>query len=816
MKMVTTVAIKNMGCYWKRNLLIGCAVCLSTILLFLVPSIGYDAMQLQFEAVKTAYPNWHASFYNVDGNTGKDMEGSADVGAMGYRYDAASAVNGENQIDICYLDEESMSMNLLSLESGRLPSEDNEIVVSEALLQSMGLKGGIGDRITIPYQLRTEEGLDHKTTGEFIITGFIPVTEINIENKEYLGLVSRDFIEKNFQDIKYTLYLQMETYGDSPATTDIEDAVYGIGERFGIEKKDINLNNSFLSANYFDPSVWAGIGAVILVVIIAGVITIYSIYYISMLQNIEEYGRLKAIGATRRQIRQIVLREGMAVAAIAVPVGLILGSLLLRGVISTIVGFAENTDNLLSEVMNELMGSNTVKLYYLWIYVTAAVTALLTVCLSLTKPMKIVGRLSPVEAIRYEGTTDKKAKQKKGYEDINLFRLVKRTLLDNKRRTVITVCSMAATGILYVAVASVAGSSDPKDAADNVRPGEYELRINVEEDKEHPEYSWKEIQKNNPLTEELKAQIQNIDGVETVDVFNSMDCIAAQLDGKKSAVGLPEKYWNEVESNIVEGSASYEDMKFGDKLVLTPFGKYSNPELKVGDYLDISVTDGDSVVEKRMQIAAFAHISDALCQYETFVTSEEGVEKLVQNNSNYYFHVQADKKFDQDVENQLKSLTEGDGRIVYESWQQEYDYWKGSYSLVNYLCYGFIIVLGAISIMNLVNTMINSIHARKKELGILQAIGLSQKQLIHMLQLESAVYILGTFLISVGAGLLAGYGVVSYMIKGGLMNITTYHFPLIPTMIFIAVLAAVQILINLAAGKFIKREPLIERIRFSE
>lgn len=816
MKMVTAIAVKNMCYNWKRNLLIGCAVCLASILLFLVPSIGYDAMQLQFGAVRQVYPSWHAAFHNVEAETAEDLQGASHIKTVGRRYDVASVVNEENQIELYYMDEESLKMNLLSMESGSLPSKDDEMVVSEGFLKAMGLRGEIGDRITVSYQLHTEEGLDFKTTGEFKITGFIPATENHIKNKIYLGLVSRTFAEENLQDGRCTLYIQMKTQGESPTVTDVEDAIYETGTAFGINKTDINVNNEFLEANYVDPSVWVGIIGIILIIIVAGVITIYSIYYVSMLQNIQEYGRLKAIGAAKRQIRQIVLIEGMAVAAIAVPAGLVLGSLVLKRALSAIFISASGIEETLTPIINELMSSGQVPLYYVWIYAIAAVTAFVTVYLSLRKPMKIVGRISPVEAIRCQGTANGKEKQRKGCEDIKLSGLVKRTLLGNKQRTIITVCSMAATGILYVAIASVLSSTNSADAADNTRPGEYELRINDEQDKEHPEYSWKEIQKDNPLTEELKAQILDIGGVEEVDEFKSMDVTAPQLDDEKSVAGLSEKYWNEVEDSIVEGKASYQDMELGDKLVLTPFGRTFNPELKVGDYLDIFIVDGDNVVKKRMQITAYANTSNALSQYETFVTSDKAVEKLVQNNSNYYFHIQADKKFDKDVENQLKQLAGDDKRIEYASWQQEYELWTVTYRLTNNLCYGFIIVLGAISIMNLINTMINSIHARKKELGILQAIGLSEKQLIQMLQLESAFYTLGTFLISIGIGLLAGYGVVSHMIRKELMNLTAYHFPFLQTVIFIAVLAAVQILINLAAGKFIKRESLIERIRFSE
>ena len=49
---------------------------------------------------------------------------------------------------------------------------------------------------------------------------------------------------------------------------------------------------------------------VIVMVVLAGILTIYSIYYVSMIPKVQEYGKLKAIGSTKRQIRQMVFREG--------------------------------------------------------------------------------------------------------------------------------------------------------------------------------------------------------------------------------------------------------------------------------------------------------------------------------------------------------------------------------------------------------------------------------------------------------------------------------------------------------------------------
>ncbi len=65
-----------------------------------------------------------------------------------------------------------------------------------------------------------------------------------------------------------------------------------------------------------------------------------------------------------------------------------------------------------------------------------------------------------------------------------------------------------------------------------------------------------------------------------------------------------------------------------------------------------------------------------------------------------------------------------------------------------YGCYGILAIFGLIGILNLINTMINSVHVRKKELGMLQAIGMSGRQTVYMLQLEGLFYTAGTLAVS--------------------------------------------------------------------
>ena len=97
---------------------------------------------------------------------------------------------------------------------------------------------------------------------------------------------------------------------------------------------------------------------------------------------------------------------------------------------------------------------------------------------------------------------------------------------------------------------------------------------------------------------------------------------------------------------------------------------------------------------------------------------------------------------------------------------------------------------------------------------MLQAVGMSDLQLQIMLQLEGLFYTAGTLMIAVVGGSLAGYPVFLWAKNNGMFSIRNYHYPLAATLIMIAVLVLVQVMMMFAIGKSIKKDSLIDRIRF--
>lgn len=98
----------------------------------------------------------------------------------------------------------------------------------------------------------------------------------------------------------------------------------------------------------------------------------------------------------------------------------------------------------------------------------------------------------------------------------------------------------------------------------------------------------------------------------------------------------------------------------------------------------------------------------------------------------------------------------------------------------------------------------------------MQAIGMTDRQLQKMLQLEGMFYTVGTLALSLGGGSLLSYPIFLWAKKSGFFSVSHYHYPLAAAVTITVVMIVVQIVLSLILGKSVKKESLIERIRFSE
>lgn len=119
-------------------------------------------------------------------------------------------------------------------------------------------------------------------------------------------------------------------------------------------------------------------------------------------------------------------------------------------------------------------------------------------------------------------------------------------------------------------------------------------------------------------------------------------------------------------------------------------------------------------------------------------------------------------------------------------------------------------ILAVIGILNFINTMAASILSRRKEFAMLEAVGMTGKQLKYMLCFEGIYY--------------AGITIVISMVLGSLLNLTLIaglgsgffffspQFTVTPILICLPVLLFVVILIPVMGYRQIKKKSVVERM----
>lgn len=851
------IAFDNMKYHRSKNMLTGIAIVLTTLLLFLVPTVGVDMILAQYEMVNEEYPTWHAIFSNVDRQSVRDISLHHDIKDWGVYSDVIAHFSDLPDrgitVGMYYIDENAAKLNKVVLTAGKLPEKDNEIVISKEVMSMLDIDGEVGDTITIPYQMVTETGLDYSQEKDFVISGLFDVTFATVGfPTTYEVFVSDVFLQETGADDSYYFLIQV---GDRENATldEIKEAIDNIAEQFDIPDDDYSYNLSYLSANYVDPSIVAAIVVIMFIIIIAGAVTIYSIYYVSMSQRIQEFGRLRAVGATSGQLRRIVLFEGLLVAFISVPIGLLIGTVLTKPVLYFFADSSRIDNNYMMsmiELLYQIISEERITVFHWWIYMVAVLVTFITVYISLIKPMRIAGRVSVIEALKFTGNAASE-RRRKGRENIGIWDLGMNHLSGNRRKTMVTIISMSLTGVFIMVVSTVLSCTSPDKMTDESFLGEYRLTNVISEgDKEHPEWSWSEIVKDNPLNDKLKKQIEEMEGVVSVDEFSRVDIdilsvesaggdgdgnagmtednkqeeisdIVPESNNGEDICGIPENYTEEIENGIIEGSATYEQLKSGENVIIDKLFMVWNPELdiSVGSTIKVVVHDGDRTYIKKLNVLAIADYRSALHNGNCIIMAKQGADSLCENNINEIFYINGQEKYNKELDDKLNQMLEDADlmdNVDVRSRQSEYDVNKSGLTLIHNGCYVFFGILSVICIMNLVNTMLNSVHIREKELGMLQAIGMTDRQLRIMLIEEGLFYTLGTLLITIGAGSVLGYLLYALAKKEYILGIRDYSYPIRMVCIIAAVLTFIQVFLAFALSKSVRKESLIDRIRFGE
>ncbi len=707
--------------------------------------------------------------------------------------------NEDNYLGIMYLDENTPEMINMKLEEGRFPKAYNEIAIQSGYLENiLNMPVEVGQTIQLEYQINTTKEI---IKDEFIITGIIKTEDIHNNYKSYTAVASEDYFNKHKNsDINYTVCILVNK-DEKLSGDEIKYTVEQIGENAGVSKFSVEVNEDYINASNPDPTVIGGGIVIAFIVIVSSIIVIYSVFYVSIINKVQEFGKIKAIGATLKQIKLIVLTEGLILSTIAIPIGLILGNIISNTVIIKIMNFAQFN----------------VGKYNLMINIAVFLVVYLTVFISLIKPMNIAGRISPVEAMRYTGEVASDSNERVGNNEINILKLTIANIIRFKKRTCITLISLSLSGILFITISAVLNSIDAEKMSRLRMPCEFSFLLDnyIVGDGEEDEISIEELQSFNPIGSDMQKIILDIPGVKKIEMYNAVGVEFYLDDGQKMDVtidGFKESDLEKIQSELVDGEINYESLLTEDVVICSDPILAEEYNLNVGDKFKFNIYDLEGVYEKEYTIVAIANIPDL---GNPFIMPNEIVKSLTSQETENLLDIYVENGYYDSVEEELNKLIENEEFIKMVGLNEVIEGNKGQIAITKTLGYALVIIVGVIGFMNLVNTMITSIIARKRELSIMQAIGLTNKQLVMMLNLEGIFYVGGTLLITLTLGNVLGY-IAFIIFKNTGASYAIYSYPWIQTIIMIVVLIIAQSLISFGLCRSFNKDSLVDRIRYSE
>ncbi|CDB76206.1 MULTISPECIES: ABC transporter permease [unclassified Clostridium] len=794
MKTLTNLVKGNLKSSKAKSVLICITIMLTTTLLTSVGIICNNWLKTN----KAATIEYSGSFEGIYKRVNKDkldiIKNNASIDQYGIYKAIGTSQYEDSNLGLIYADNTIKNMANIKFEDGNMPEKENEIAIESGYLNLLNNGAKIGDKIKLSYESLSTGEIKEK---EFILSGILQTSDISKAQKSYSAIISKSYFvsEEVDENTKYNVYINIVKPKKLTAD-EVKESILSIAKNMGIEEYDVRINTDYINASNPDPQVIAGGIIVALIIILSSMLVIYSIFYVSVINKVHEYGKLRAVGATKRQIRKIILREGFILSCISIPLGIAIGYLIGQVVI-------------LKALKMDRYGVGGMNIF---IAIGVAVITVISVLLSLLKPMKMACNISPVEAMRYDGN-DSKQKKRKGYEEINLKKITFANLSRNKKRTVITLLSLSLSGILFIVASTIMNCMNPENMAKDHSLGDITVYLDNYDWNEDGSNNLYDIQANNPLGKEMCERLENIPGVKKINMeksaWASID-IGAGEKNLEDIQGFDKEFYDELSEHLVEGEINKEALESGEGLVYTHPSYAKEFGIKVGSTQVITIYDGKDSYKKEFTVLALVDIGGASIRIP-----ESVMDSLIKTDTTIRVGLEVKKDMLKSVEEEIKNITDNDEYLSYGTLEDSIETYKKSMAITSVLIYSLVIIIGVIGLMNLINTMITSIITRKRELGILQAIGLSDKQLVKMLQIEGLFYTVGTLLITLTLGNILGYIAVIIFRNTG-ASYAIYDYPLTQTIIMIVAITLVQILITYMVTNNFKKDSLVDRIRYSE
>ena len=807
MKTISRIAYSNDKRNRTRSILIMMAICLTTMLLVIISTVGNGVIRLQKSQAASSYGSNYGLFIAADGTQLKEVERRAEISDIGIMCTEGILKGNENGGFVC-MDKTARKMlpynKEYELKEGKYPEKMQEIAAGRAFFRAMGYGDvKIGDTVTLDYRAGMQS--EYKPE-EFVVSGILYDRDEYTIEASYVVFGSQDFYNERVAegDRQYNIYF---TLSDSAnvSMNNVAPVIKEIADSCGIDQKNVIINDLYLQW-VLQPSYEMIVvcGTLILGIVLFSVVVIYNIFQVGIAQKVQEYGKIKALGATRKQMKQLIFREGILLAVPSIPLGLLFGFLIAKVSFNWLV----EQGNLVSSGIK----NHQVPLFSLTIMLICIFVSFLTVVLALRKPMKIVSRISPIEATRYlDGSKTQKQGRRKGRKDVTVFSMAMANVTGNPKRTIATILTMGLSCVLFVIISNYVGNIDTEhEARIAINHGQFELQLDYSQnyDEAYPENNLDTILTDNPLNDSLIEEIKSIPGV--TDVM-TREIVSVNLNGTRfPATIVSKKDFDFMRQDGDIGSMDYDQaVKNGD--IFFGWSTWMEQDgYAPGESIAFDFENGSGTYTYQGKIAG------SFVSADTYLVIPEGVYRSMNPRGTAYGYlwVDCDKKDVASVEQSLNTLISNTSHIKMDTYHAQLQSAEYASRMMKLGCYLFMAIVGLIGFMNLANTMIINITTKKQEYGVLQAVGMTNKQLNLCLQIQGLIFTVGTICVALAAGLPLGYALFSYAKHNGIFGMNVYHVPLIPILVMILLVGILQIVLSCVLSSNLKKETLVERIRY--
>lgn len=814
---IRELAVRSVKSSRMRNVFTVLTIVLSVSLL-MVMALFYAGMHT---ATKRQVEGMQHVIYNGLSEEQLTAMAGADTDStyvLGMKQGQGVEIDGTMVSPVAYEDaplkDEDVHLKTVELTEGEMPESADEAVLADAYCRLAGVEAKPGEQVSVTW-------LDG-TTETYTISGIYHAEE----HQPYYNVILSETYAREGSQLKDVPWQAVVCLADAEKMTqdEFENVADTFGEKFGVARRNVNLNGTFQRSlpggeqQTQEMLTIAGVGIGILLV---SVLVIYSVFYLSVVGRIRQFGQLRTIGMTRKQIRKMVRTEGVLLSVRGIPIGLVIG-----GAVSYFI----RPDG------------------WSWINVlaiSAVVTAadLVTVLLSIRRPAKIAASISPVEAVKYTGyepgglknnKTGSRGEGAKGRrKEQNRRKKVRRitpsglafmSTSRNKKKTALTMASLGIGGVLYMLAAFWVSSTDQESYA---RTGEYSYgeflitySYNVVQTTEHGQT---QLQAEHPIDEDLLNAVREIDGVEQISTAETLSA-AWESNGDNGTVNV-RPFFREREESLremnYEGEISYEDLEQNGGIICTDGGGVWRDvygwDIQAGDEVTLTWYDGYEMQERTFEVKGVIDGHDYTGKLRdnstSFILPDTVLSDMVGGiDLTNTVVIKVDREKERQVEDELNLMMEDYPYLSLGTLREEMLQVESMFNLLFSVLVGLSVFIIGFALINLINTLITNILTRDHEFAMLQSVGMTRKQLSRMLRMEALILAGGNLLITLVIGTSAGYAMIGILRYFG----AEYMHFVFPGWFFAGYavfIVLVPVLITEYMVRRFSRQTLVERLR---